>query len=572
MDSHKIETTDVFPAEKKSIFSFINIFKGKPKGSIENEVKKQKTQKNQGLQKVINPLSKDSKELNFEVGPLTHPKHGVHVTDIDVTYEVKAPFQYARVHYNGEELVHEGLEPPLSASEIKYLKLIGNAFERLSSSDILIVDEKERTKALNERFLMITRIYGLKLTQLQTDKLFYYLMKKYTGYGNIDILMNEAYIEDITCNGPNTNIYINHRFYGSIKTNVIFNEIELNNFVMKLAQVSGRHISLLQPIRDATLPDGSRANLTLGKEVTKKGSTFTIRRFKSSPITCIDLMRYKTVDALTLAYLWILIERKRSILAAGGTASGKTTALNAIGVFIPHEYKIVSIEDTAELNLLHPNWTQAVTRIGFGNDVGGKSTGDIELYELLKAALRQRPEYIFVGEVRGEEAFTLFQAMSVGHPCMGTIHSGNVKELLSRVESPPMNVPRALFTSVDVVIFNSMIRRGEHFVRRIMNIEEIVEIDTNDELVTNTVFKWDSINDKYEYTGRSAMFERIEEEFGIGVDEQVTEMYARSKVIEWLYNHDVVEYVKVSDAIRDYIRMQNEKMEKDEDEQTEANL
>jgi len=503
-------------------------------------------------------------EATFEVGEVSIPKHGVPLTEVDVTYEVKAPFQYARVYYNGEELVHEGIEPPLSGKEKEFLDIIEKAFERMSTTEILIVEENERKKALEDRFSMILRIYRINLTQFQKDKLFYYLMKKYMGYGKIDILMNEPYVEDITCNGPHTNVYLNHRFYGSIKSDVTFEEVELNNFVMKIAQISGRHISLLQPIRDATLPDGSRANLTLGREVTKKGSTFTIRRFKSNPISCIDLMRYKTFDSLMLAYLWIVIERKRSILAAGGTASGKTTTLNALGTFIPHEYKIVSIEDTAELNLMHPNWTQSVTRIGFGGDGGGgKSKGDIELYDLLKAALRQRPEYIFVGEVRGEEANTLFQAISVGHPCMGTIHAGTVQELLSRVESEPMNVPRNLFASLDVVIFNAMVKHGEHFIRRVMRVVEIVELDPEKgDLVTNPIFKWNAVDDTYEFSGSSAMFADIEEEFGIPEDELVEEMHTRARVLEWLFENNIVDYSKVASAVRDYVRMKSAQEEK----------
>lgn len=570
-------------ASKKIVRPVIPSQKKKPKFSLKNLFKKKgsedETNKAQNIVldaetgevkidtspgRVLNPTSQKADGPAFEVGEISLPRHGVPLTEIDVTYEIKAPFQYAHLYYNGEELVHEGIEPPLTDGEQKYLKIIELAFERMSSSEILIVDEKERTMALEDRFSMIIRIYRLNLTQPQKDKLFYYLLKKYIGYGKIDLLMNEPYVEDITCNGPNTNIYINHRFYGSIKANIVFEEIELNNFVMKIAQISGRHISLLQPIRDATLPDGSRANLTLGREVTKKGSTFTIRRFKSNPISCIDLMRYKTFDSLTLAYLWIIIERKRSILASGGTASGKTTTLNALGTFIPHEYKIVSIEDTAELNLLHPNWTQSVTRIGFGGEGGsGKSKGDIELYDLLKAALRQRPEIIFVGEVRGEEANTLFQAISVGHPCMGTIHAGTMQELLSRVESEPMNVPRNLFASLDVVIFNAMVKHGEHFIRRVMRIVEIVELDPEKgDLVTNPVFKWDAVDDTYEFSGNSAMFADIEEEFGIPEEELVEEMYTRSRVLEWLYENNIVDYAKVASAVRDYVRMKSAQEEK----------
>ena len=226
--------------------------------------------------------------------------------------------------------------------------------------------------------------------------------------------MKDKYIEDISCNGSDMYLYVQHRTYGSVRTNVKFAEVELNNFVLRLAQISGRHVSLLQPIRDLTLPDGSRANITLGGEVTKKGSTFTIRKFRANPISSIELMDYGSIDAQQLAFMWILMEYKRSILVSGGTATGKTTFLNVLCSFIPPEYKIVSIEDTAELNLMHPNWIQSITRTGFGTSDasassvsgmsgggGGKSPGDISLYDLLVAALRQRPEFIIVGEVRG---------------------------------------------------------------------------------------------------------------------------------------------------------------------------
>lgn len=572
--SEKIIKPGIPSQKKKPKFSLKNLFKkkGSKKGKssetesvvLDTDVGEVEVNLKKGAGKLLNPGFEDSEDPGFDPGEISTPKYGIPLREIDVTYEVKAPFQYARVYFNGEELVHEGIEPPMNKGEKEYLDIIEKAFERMSSSEILIVDEKKRMNALEDRFLLILRIYRLDLTQFQKDKMFYYLMKKYMGYGKIDILMNEPYVEDITCNGPGTYVYINHRFYGSIKSDVTFEEVELNNFVMKIAQISGRHISLLQPIRDATLPDGSRANLTLGREVTKKGSTFTIRRFKSNPISCVDLMKYKTFDSLMLAYLWVIIERKRSILAAGGTASGKTTTLNALGIFIPHEYKIVSIEDTAELNLMHPNWTQSVTRIGFGgNEGGGKAKGDIELYDLLKAALRQRPEYIFVGEVRGEEASTLFQAISVGHPCMGTIHAGSIHELLSRVESEPMNVPRNLFASLDVVIFNAMVKHGEHFIRRVMRIVEIVELDPEKgDLVTNPVFKWNAADDTYEFGGSSAMFADIEEEFGIPEEELVEEMYTRARVLEWLHENDIVDYAKVASAVKDYVRMQNAQEDK----------
>ncbi|WP_340818423.1 type II/IV secretion system ATPase subunit [Methanolobus sp. WCC4] len=514
------------------------------------------------IEQIITPAPETIEEMEFIVGELSVPAPGVPQKEVNITYEVTPGCQYVHIEFDGESLQYKCLEPPLSESEEEALYIIQNAFDKMAHSEILLVEEEDRDEALRDRFDLIVDIYRLKLSETQKDKFFYYLHKKYMGFDRMDLLMKDPYIEDITCNGPYTPLYINHRVYSSVATDVIYEEIELNNFVMRMAQAAGRHISVLEPIRDATLVDGSRANLTLGKEVTKRGSTFTIRRFKSNPVSCIDLMNYKTYDSTVLAYFWLMIEYKRSVLAAGGTASGKTTTLNALGAFIPPEYKIVSIEDTAEMNLMHPNWTQSITRAGFGGGEGGKSAGDIELFDLLKAALRQRPEYIVVGEVRGAEAGTLFQAISVGHPCMGTIHAGSIHELLSRVESEPMNVPRNLFASVDMVIFNSMIKVGEHFLRRALRIVEIVELDPErGDLITNPVFKWNPVTDEYEYSGSSAMFDAINDEFGIDQMELVREMEMRGKYLESLANDGITEYEEVARAIRRYSREKDEMAE-----------
>lgn len=579
-DTKKAETFDESEkaegksAKKKSRFSLNFGRKNKSSGKntdkdesdSANKQGQESAQKSSSLvnkiEQIITPKPESIEEMEFVVGELSVPAPGVPQKDVDITYEVTPGCQYVHIGFEGESLVYHCMEPPMSESEEEAFYIIKNAFDKMAHSEILLVEEEDRVEALRDRFELIVDIYRLKLSDTQKDKFFYYLHKKYMGFDRMDLLMKDPYIEDITCNGPYTPLYVNHRVYGSVATDVVYEEIELNNFVMRMAQAAGRHISVLEPIRDATLVDGSRANLTLGKEVTKRGSTFTIRRFKSNPVSCIDLMNYKTYDSTVLAYFWLMVEYKRSVLAAGGTASGKTTTLNALGAFIPPEYKIVSIEDTAEMNLMHPNWTQSITRAGFGGNEGGKSAGDIELYDLLKAALRQRPEYIVVGEVRGAEAGTLFQAISVGHPCMGTIHAGSIHELLSRVESEPMNVPRNLFASVDMVIFNAMIKVGEHFLRRALRIVEIVELDPErGDLITNPVFKWNPVTDEYEYSGSSALFDAIYEEFGIDQSELVQEMNIRAKYLESLASEGITEYEAVAKAIRKYSRHKDELME-----------
>jgi archaeal flagellar protein FlaI len=282
-------------------------------------------------------------------------------------------------------------------------------------------------------------------------------------------------------------------------------------------------------------------------------------------------MDYGSIDAQQLAFMWILMEYKRSILVSGGTATGKTTFLNVLCSFIPPEYKIVSIEDTAELNLMHPNWIQSITRTGFGTSDsgasgvsgmsggGGKSPGDISLYDLLVAALRQRPEFIIVGEVRGGEAFTLFQAIAVGHAALGTIHAGSMDELLARVESNPMNVPRSLLSNLDLVIFPMHIKKGERSMRRIANIVEILELDRDSgDLITNTVYKWLPDVDIFQWQGRSFLFDKIRDTYGVSKEVLTDELKYRTDFIIWMQKHNIREYHAVTKMVQLYYRDKEE--------------
>ncbi|MDA4123673.1 MAG: type II/IV secretion system ATPase subunit, partial [Thaumarchaeota archaeon] len=307
----------------------------------------------------------------------------------------------------------------------------------------------------------------------------------------------------------------------------------------------------------------------LGKEVTKKGSTFTIRKFRSEPISPIEIMMLHSGDPKIFAYFWMLIEYGRSLLISGGTAAGKTTLLNAISMLIKPENKIVSVEDTPEINLAHPNWIQAVTRVGFGEGGGGvsgvsvsgisgishgsKSAGDISLFDLLISALRQRPDFIIVGEVRGEEAYTLFQAIAVGHATMGTIHAASMTELIARVESQPMNVPRVMVANLDLVIFVGAMRRGEEKVRRIKEIVEVLGVNpSTKELITNTIFSWNPVSDTYEFNGRSFLIEKISKTYGISMEKLDAELDNRVRLLERMIAEGVTNYRAVSDLVRKY--------------------
>jgi archaeal flagellar protein FlaI len=485
----------------------------------------------------------------------------------DITYPVKEPFQFINLQERDGEVVYNVQEPVLTKREKLIHKKVITAYDLLVNVGTVLIDVEDRLKFLEETYKEIIDIYNIKLSPVEFQRILYFIERDYVRYGRADALINDRFIEDISCNGPDNPVFVYHRFFENIRTNVVFGELELNNFILRLSQLSGRHISILQPIRDAALPDGSRVNMTLGKEVTKKGSTFTIRKFRSEPISPIEIASLRTASISMLAYLWLLVEYEQSFLISGGTATGKTTLLNAISMLIRPENKIVSVEDTPEINLAHPNWIQAVTRVGFGEQGGsvssisglsgisgkGKSAGDITLYDLLIAALRQRPDYIIVGEVRGEEAYTLFQAISVGHAAMGTVHAATMVELIARIESMPMNVPRVLVANLDIVIFLAAIRRGEEKVRRVREIVEILGIDQGTkELITNTVFRWDPVTDTVEYTGRSFIVEKLSKSFGIPKEELEHEIAKRQQLLEDLKRRGIVNYKEVTEAVRQY--------------------
>ncbi|HUI01114.1 MAG TPA: type II/IV secretion system ATPase subunit [Nitrososphaerales archaeon] len=491
--------------------------------------------------------------------------------DIDryqsIVYPVREPYQFVNLEMENGELVYRALEPRLTAREKEILEKAANAFDMLVNVGTVLTSVEDKLQFLEETFRDIVKIYNFKLSEVEYRRILYHIERDYVGYGKVDTLVRDRFIEDISCNGPDVPVFIYHRFFESIRTNIVFDEVELNNFLLRLAQLSGRHISILQPIRDAALPDGSRINMTLGKEVTKKGSTFTIRKFRSEPISPVEIVMLKTGDVRVFAYLWILIEYGRSLLISGGTAAGKTTLLNAISMLIKPENKIVSVEDTPEINLAHPNWIQAVTRVGFGESgapsgisgisgisgQGGRSAGDITLYDLLIAALRQRPDFIIVGEVRGEEAYTLFQAISVGHATMGTIHAASMSELLARVESQPMNVPRVMVANLDLVIFVAAMKRGDEKVRRMREVVEILGVNpSTKEIITNTIFTWDPVTDTYLFNGRSFQIEKISRTYGIPMEKLDSELERRVELLERMIREGITNYKAVTDLVRQY--------------------
>jgi flagellar protein FlaI len=364
--------------------------------------------------------------------------------------------------------------------------------------------------------------------------------------------MKDHLIEDISADGVNIPIYVWHRLYESLPTNIIFKEeAELDSFTVRMAYLAGKNISIASPILDASLPDGSRVQLTYGSEVTRRGSTFTIRRFRVDPLTISDLIAFKTISSEMAAYLWYVVENRASVLVAGGVASGKTTMLNCLSMFIKPEMKIVSVEDTQELNLPHENWIPSVVRLGFGHE--NRKGGTITLFDLLKAAVRQRPDYIVVGEVRGEEAYTLFQAMATGHLGMCTIHAESVESVINRLESEPMNIPKPLVAMTSVIMVMARTEIEGRPARRISTTAEVLGLDPKiGNVATEEVFHWNPKFDQFSFSDHSTLLERQRNKLGLGEEDVKRELSRRQTVLNWMASAGIRRHTEVANVIREY--------------------
>jgi flagellar protein FlaI len=304
--------------------------------------------------------------------------------------------------------------------------------------------------------------------------------------------MHDNLIEDIECDGMGIPIFIVHRKYGHVSTNLQFEtEKELQQFIIKMAHLSKSYVSYASPLLDSILPDGSRVNATLTSNVSTRGPTFTIRKFPQKPLTTIDLINNKTISSTNTAYLWTILEFKKNIVLIGPTAGGKTTLLNVISSFIQPGQRVVSIEDTREINLLLDNWIPQVTRPGFGPpDRSGKKYGEVTMVDLLKESFRQRPDYLIIGEVRGEEISLMFQGMASGHCSLSTVHSKSLDSLVTRLITPPISLDPSLLTSLDVIIVTGFTGSEEKIQREIKEIDEVRGYNTKTNKVEyNAVYK-----------------------------------------------------------------------------------
>ncbi len=468
-------------------------------------------------------------------------------------YPLINPYAYANIVHDPvhNEFVYNVVEPELDEYERHVLEklkdglmqVINVSLEDIKKQDKMIDFLENNVRALLNQF-------DFNMDENSYLKIMYYIARDFIGMNEIEPMLRDPFIEDIGCDGTSVPVYVVHQRYGSLRSNVVFNDEKvLKEYVTKLAERSDRYISYAEPLLDGTLPDGTRVHASLAGDVTTRGPTFSIRKFRETPFTPVDIVRFNTASSEMLAYLWFLVESGVNILITGGVATGKTSFLNTLSLFIPSEAKVVSIEDTRELSLPHENWIPGVARVGFT----GTGIGEVTMFDLLKESFRQNPDYLIVGEIRGKEAYVMFQSMASGHPSMSTMHAGSVDDVVKRLQTEPMSISPGLLDALDIIIVMIHAREKGKSARRVKEVIEIESIDT----VTgrprdSKVFVWLPSVDSFEYIGDSWVLHKISTEKGMPMNHVIKEIIRRKKIINWMVENNINQISEVAKYISMY--------------------
>ncbi|RLG55109.1 MAG: CpaF family protein [Candidatus Hydrothermarchaeota archaeon] len=451
--------------------------------------------------------------------------------------------------------------PELSRDEKLFLEEVRRkAITDIRIDPYAVRDEHARRKLLIKEILELInqeewrwelKEIPLKLEEDKKQQIANIIVDHMIGYGYLDPLIKNDDLEEIMVLGVGPPVYVYHRKYGMCESNIIFErESEIKVIIEKIARLVGRRIDISVPLLDARLPDGSRVNATL-PPVTLDGPTITIRKFKKEPYTIIDLINFNTLSSEIASFLWLATEglgrKPANILIAGGTGSGKTTTLNCLAIFIPERQRIITIEDTAELQLPLKHKIRMETR---PPNVEGK--GEITMDMLLKNTLRMRPDRIIVGEVRGEEAKTLFIAMNTGHEgCLGTLHANSAKETITRLVNPPMNVPRIMIPALDLIVVQNRYYTKGGLIRRVNEIAEVYS--EGGRIKIDNIYEWNPPKDSFKKSKKeSIIIKEISRFSGVPPDEILEEIENRKKLLEYLRNNNIRELTKVHAWIQGY--------------------
>ena len=464
---------------------------------------------------------------------------------------------YAKIQWNPNKNQHEYIvvQPQIPARMKRLITKLKDILEEKLDIDFSKLKKQEAKEYLRRESFKLLDYFRINISETEKTILIYYIERDFLGLGPIEPIMHDPNIEDISCDGINIPIYIFHRdpLLGSISTNIIFPDSEeLDSYLIRIAQLCGQSVSVIDPLLQGSLPDGSRVQGTLSTDIARRGSNFTIRKFTESPLTPTHLLAYKTINAKTLAFLWLAVDYSSSVLVSGGTATGKTSFLNILSLFIRRNMKIVSIEDTAELKLLHPHWIPQVARTSVASSKE-RERGQIDLFDLLRESLRQRPDYIIVGEVRGKEAYVLFQQMATGHPSLATIHADSMEKLIDRLTTKPIDLSPSLLENIDLIVFIKKLRYKGKFTRRVQAVYEITGFNRKNNIPeTNPVFEWDSGSDQIKVKNKSITLANILKKTDLSEKELLEEFQRRISILEWLQARNIADYESVSQIINLY--------------------
>jgi archaeal flagellar protein FlaI len=521
----------------------------------ESKTKKQKPKFSSEKRKLTLPkinfaVKKKVKEEPIQSSSISLPK----TTKVVDKYSLYEPFAQVVIVQDAKTGEHKYVLDELLLDSFErgiYKRVLEMLLAEIASPKEEIADARkffaEEAKKIVDKY----RITLGWLPDVSWYKILYHAERDLVGFGKIDPLMRDPNIEDISCDGVNKPVYVWHRTFESIETNVKFDSDEdLDNLVVKLVHMAGKHVSSAFPIVDASLPGKHRLAVAYRREITPFGTAFTIRKFREDPYSIIDLINIGTFTEEMAAYLWICLENRASVMVLGGTAAGKTTALNALGCLIKPGSKIMTIEETAELNLSHENWVSLIARQSYG--LGGSTVGEVALFDLVKTCMRHRPDLMIVGEVRGQEAYVLFQALATGHGGMCTMHAENVQSAVRRLTQKPMDISPAYIPLMNIVMSVQrvhLIKNGEkRAYRRVLSVNEIVD----SEKFLNP-FKWDPIKDEQAIDlSSSFLLTNFSERLGITRDQLVEEMNRRSNVLKWMRTKKIRSYKEVASIIAEY--------------------
>jgi archaeal flagellar protein FlaI len=545
------------PMEKKSIG-----FLGKKK-----ETKRKETNGQEGGGMFSFLAKKDKmEELKKKSGPSLNPPITANSRMVEESqsriierYAVKEPVVYISIARDEiGSLIYLIEEPNLTQEEaIVYSQLMDILqYELKAPYDSTKTDPKEY---FDEQAKKVITKYAISMgmtPNVTWNKVYYYITRDMVGFGALDAIMNDPNVEDVSIDGAGKDVYIWHKKFESLKSNLNFaTEKGLDDTIIRLVHMSGKHISTAYPIVDATLPGRHRLVATFRKEVSRHGSTVTIRKFREDPFTVIDLLNFKTLNHQMAAYSWLLMEHTVSAIIVGSTASGKTTLLNSLVSLTRPSSKIVTIEETQEINIHHQNWVPLVARLGYG--VGAEKIGEVALFDLVKASMRMRPDMLIVGEVRGEEAYVLFQAISTGHGGMCTLHADEVESAVQRLTSKPMDVAPIHMKFLDLmyVVRNTSvtdpITKKTQRTRRVLSVTEILDYNKY-----NRVFEWDPSTDQQVLVKGSFMgsekLKTISKDTGKSMDELIEDIRRREIILKWLQQHQIRNFKELGRIFEKY--------------------